>query len=403
MVEVEPKKPKLEHALQDTKDDELMDAAGPVMYDLTQQDDDEGPKDPSAGLGPYKHFENDEPEGIAAPTPALGPAPVTPFPNLMLQQSENPPPPWIVDLMDSMASLHKKQDNTHADVLEFGTEIKNQGLRIDTLEAGMKDHTTMHESAKSRIEALERQVKELQERPSRSPTPTRGPSTPRRNSGQKSPRSPHFAYEEQRDTDDLQVVIGGWTDARKSEAFEEVKHMLTNVGYPNCYSDLWAPASRTNFVRVSLDFPEEGAHISVLRTFQNKIIAALKSKSFRSGIEGQSACRLWATKNKSPEERARVRACVLTKIFFESIPPYQGHQVATPDIVWQGRVFLNHVQVLYHVDKRDPVASDCFLPDNKGNHMEWFISSEAFHAATTRPSDTLQECYAQHGSSSVAS
>ena len=82
-------------------------------------------------------------------------------------------------------------------------------------------------------------------------------------------------------------MIGGWTDARKSDAFEEVKHMFANVGHPNCWADLWVPAARTNFVRVSLAFPDDGAHISVLRRFQNSVIAALKAKSFKSGIEGQ--------------------------------------------------------------------------------------------------------------------
>ena len=55
---------------------------------------------------------------------------------------------------------------------------------------------------------------------------------------------------------------------------------------PSCWSDLWAPSSRTNFVRITLSFPDENAHISQLLTYQNSIIAALKSKSFRSGIEG---------------------------------------------------------------------------------------------------------------------
>ena len=170
----------------------------------------------------------------------------------------------------------------------------------------MKEHTQIHESTKPRIENLERQVKELQSASSRSPTPSRGPGTPRRpQTGPRSPRSPHFAIEEQHEAaDDLQIVVGGWTDARRSEAFEEVKHMLVNVGYPDCWNDLWSPATRTNFVRVSLAFQDPGAHISILRNFQNKVLTALKGKSFKSGIEGQSGCRLWATKNKSPEERA---------------------------------------------------------------------------------------------------
>ena len=384
-----------------------MTAAGPPVYDLTQQDADESENDAGhskqlgSGMGPYKVFGGIGGDAIVAPTPTLAPAPTTPLAQLA---QHGPAPPWISDLLDSMATLHQKQDRTHVDVLEFGSEIKNQGLRLDTLELGMKEHAQLHESAKTRLDELERQVQDLKNQASRSPTPSRGPQTPRRGSGghPRSPRSPHFATEDVRpDTDDLQIVVGGWTDARKSEAFEEVKHMLHNVGHPECCAELWAPASRTNFVRLTLAFPDPNAHISILRTFQNKIIAALKTKAFKSGIQGQNGCKLWATKNKNPEERARVRACVLTKVFFENLPDFQGCKVAAPEIVWQGRVFLNHVQVLHHIDKKDPVAGDCFLLDNRGNHMEWFISASAFAAATNRPPDTLQECYSQYGSSSA--
>ena len=94
--------------------------------------------------------------------------------------------------------------------------------------------------------------------------------TPRRSAAAhpRSPRSPHFAVEEQPETDDLQIVIGGWSDARKSEAFEEVEHMLANVGHPGCCAELRAPASRPNFVRLTLAFPDGSAHISALRTFR---------------------------------------------------------------------------------------------------------------------------------------
>ena len=102
-----------------------MDALGPSVYDLTQQDDDdddnEAPKGKDgAGMGPYKHFDKQhEDDAIFAPTPALAAAPSTPLHHLVhqqlqmqQQQSAAPPPPWISDLLDSMATLHKKQDST---------------------------------------------------------------------------------------------------------------------------------------------------------------------------------------------------------------------------------------------------------------------------------------------------
>ena len=67
-----------------------------------------------------------------------------------------------------------------------------------------------------------------------------------------------------------------------------------------------------------------------------KILGLLKNKTFKSGIQGQNQARLRATKNKSPEERARVRACVLTKVFFQSLPAHEGKQLPEPEIIWQG-------------------------------------------------------------------
>ena len=72
----------------------------------------------------------------------------------------------------------------------------------------------------------------------------------------------------QDDVDDLQIVKGGWQDARKGDAFEEVKHMFSIIEHPDCCTDMWAPASRTKFIRVTLAFPDPLAHISTLRSYQ---------------------------------------------------------------------------------------------------------------------------------------
>ena len=71
------------------REDELMGARGPPVYDLAQHDGDESGEDRSnelgqttgqhgAGLGPYKAFGNVAGDGIVAPTPNLAPAPSTP-------------------------------------------------------------------------------------------------------------------------------------------------------------------------------------------------------------------------------------------------------------------------------------------------------------------------------------
>ena len=153
LLEGDLKKPKLEHDGDQTKhahsrdEDELMDAKGPPVFDLTQRDDDDDDGSgalcsdgdavwKASNLQKEKRFDFSLAEGppnggdIIAPTPHLGPAPSTPL--TLVGQHQSVAPPWISDLLESMATLHQKQDRTHADVLDFGNEIKNQALRLDT-------------------------------------------------------------------------------------------------------------------------------------------------------------------------------------------------------------------------------------------------------------------------------
>ena len=142
----ELKKPKLDHVNQESED-ELMEARSKAaspgkmsgrasVYDLTQADLDSDHENESpvhtharsSAEGGAYHPEPgaNEPGGhkpescIFAPTPRLG-APTTPLDQLRERaQLTHPaiPPPWISDLLDSMATLHTKQDRTHQDILE---------------------------------------------------------------------------------------------------------------------------------------------------------------------------------------------------------------------------------------------------------------------------------------------
>ena len=63
---------------------------------------------------------------------------------------------------------------------------------------------------------------------------------------------------------DLDIIIGGWTDAKRSDAQQE---MFAAIQMPDVVHELWAPYSRTHFIKVQLVFPDESAHISVRRVF----------------------------------------------------------------------------------------------------------------------------------------
>ena len=112
-----------------------MDAKGPPVFDLTQRDDDDDDGSgalcadgdavwKTSNLHADKRLDsaltNGLPGGgdIIAPTPHLGPAPSTPI--TLIGQHQSVAPPWISDLLESMATLHQTQDRTHVDVLDFG-------------------------------------------------------------------------------------------------------------------------------------------------------------------------------------------------------------------------------------------------------------------------------------------
>ena len=97
-------------------------------------------------------------------------------------------------------------------------DVENACVRLDGLEEVTHHHNLAHKAARERMNELEKELRALRfqnqsaER-GRSPTPGRGGTgvddrgrSPR---GSRSPRDPDA---------ELQVVFGGWRDARRSDA-----------------------------------------------------------------------------------------------------------------------------------------------------------------------------------------
>ena len=261
------------------------------------------------------------------------------------------------------------------------------------------EHTTKHTSTDNRIIALERKIRQLEEQVeshsrSRSPAArfggTHSPRSPR------SPRNVGYRIDEFVE-EDLDLVFGGWTDARRDDAIEEAKNIMKDIQSLELVEEVWTPYSRTNFVKVRLLFPDPQAHISKRRKFQTEILDKLKRKSYVSSVPGSEKTRLWMTKSKTPEERARIRAIVLTKEFYKSLPHVDG--ASPPPISWNGKVFLGRHQLLGSIHREgEPQINDVLLSDAKGNHLEWYLLSKTFAAATGRPADSLQQCWDAYGS-----
>ena len=170
--------------------------------------------------------------------------------------------------------------------------------------------------------------------------------------------------------------------------------------------EIWSPYSRTSFVKIRLLFDfKDGRNLSISskRAKQNQVLEKLKAKRYTSGVSGSENLKLWATRSKSPEERVKIRAIVLTKEFLSNLPhidptkpkPFPAGAV---DIVWTGKVFADKFQVLGNVHRDgEPLPYDYILSDARGNHTEWYVKALSFSNATGRKQEDLQDCWDRYG------
>ena len=163
---------------------------------------------------------------------------------------------------------------------------------------------------------------------------------------------------------DLILVIGGWTDARSTEAEEEVRNMFRAAGIEGKLCQVSGPSGRTNFMRASLNFPPEST-ITQKRQSQKEVLDRLKQLKCSSGIEGQGGVPLWIQKDGSLEERLRIRALVLTKNFYAKLPPLANRaNIPPPEIVWRGQVFVGQTRLLRCMDEgHEPTPNDQIIED----------------------------------------
>ena len=311
-------------------------------------------------------------------------------------------PPWVMmlqqNLTQSMSALHHKQDRSHKDLLDLGTEMQTQKVRVETLEKTARIHNDLHEQSISRISQLEKEVQDLR----RSQTPPRGrePGSPRFRNDRSPPRSPS-AQRERESEEELDIVVGGWRDARRSDAENEVQSLFQATGHDGDWTTIRAPYTRTSFVRVQLRFPDPDAPIAQRRLFQTRILDDLRKDTWTSALPDQNEATLWITKHRSPETRAKIRALVGAKEFFKSLPPSPNPPRTIPEepeIDWRGKLWVGRYQVLGNAEHGSEVqAYDQFVPDTRGNHTSWFVSARAFSAATGYEETALQELWHQYG------
>ena len=379
---------------------------------------------PQAAAGISKWAFGGTSSELPKPPQSIHPGPYTalpaaPAPNYSGEQ--NPPdimPPWVREIRDGFWGLHQKADQIHQQMTTYGAEIQAHSVRIANLEQISGEHTGRHEGHDARIKALESKIEDLLAQLDKSEYRSRSPSRTGLGTGNRSPspRSPRNGFRSPRalgrnegfggDAEDLDIVVGGWSDARKADAFDEVRNIFQTLKQEKYIEEIWAPYGRTSFAKVKLLFPDPEAHISVRRQLQMQIVNNIRNKNFRSGVAGSEGAKIWATKSKTPEERAKSRAVVLTKEFYKSLSSAAGTPCFSEDqieISWAGKVFIDRFQLLGSVERDgEPQPYDVCIEDSKGNHMNWYLKSEAFHKVSGQPQEALQDLWIEKGPTSAS-
>ena len=212
-------------------------------------------------------------------------------------------PPWVHSLLQSIELMHRKQDSAGKSMGLLRQDVDTAKGRIDTLEEVTQYHNVAHKAAIARMDELERELQALRARTARaaeSGARGRSPKPPLRGDRDRSlvgSRSPRDAEAE------FQIVMGGWKDARRTEAEEEADKILKAAGFAGVIKECWAPYIRTTFVKITLHYPDQAATLPAKRAWQMKLIQAVKSLAYRSVAPGSEGSEIWVSKQRSVEER----------------------------------------------------------------------------------------------------
>ena len=304
-------------------------------------------------------------------------------------------PPWVgalegrilahlEPLKQDVSDISARHTEMHRELAQIASDFRAQEIRVDTHDAVIREHTTLHENTGHRLTALEREVRELRAA-SRSPTPNRNPRSP--GDGRLTPTRERDVEEE------LQLVIGGWEDCKKDEAVEEAKAIFEAVQLPNVWQEIWSSYSRTSHARVILSFPEHCKKLPQQRAFQTEVLEKLKKRKWSSSIPGNEGRTIWIQRHRNPEDRAKIRAIVSVKEFIDQLTFGNGLRKRHAEIDWRGKLFVDNTNILGHPQQVDLKEHDLPLTDSRGNHSGWFIQAEKFSRATGHPPEALESLW----------
>ena len=124
-----------------------------------------------------------------------------------------------------------------------------------------------------------------------------------------------------------------------------------------------------------------------------KLIQAVKSLAYGSVAPDSEGSEIWVSKQRSVEERHKIRALVVTKEFIEKLRETPDRKCDAPEIDWRGRLYVGVHQLMGNAERDEPQPEDQFIADSRGNHTPWYVSASKVQRATGFPVGELQQVW----------
>ena len=285
-------------------------------------------------------------------------------------------PSWVNDLREMFQGGQREM---MSELKKHTKSINQVTEQVSSIDQKQQDMAELQRRFQSRLDNMEEEMKDLRAGRSVSPAPLRsGPgSSPRSTTASGGGNQPIV--------DDLQLVIGGWQEAKKGEVEAEIRRIFETLEAGPLLKDIHVPFIRTNFARVELQFGS--SKLAERRQVQSLTLKALK-KHFEthpySSIQQQSSSRLWASRNRSREERAKIRALVGVK---EYCARYVSEMFI--DLDWRGKLWIRGEQVLFHASLKPPKDDSLMLNDSRGDESGWWVDLATLSRVLPRDKETI--------------
>ncbi|CAE7919385.1 unnamed protein product, partial [Symbiodinium necroappetens] len=299
----------------------------------------------------------------------------------------DPEPPWLQGLQQELQTIVRTQKQMASQMQDSGREVGKIQESIRHLHLGQDNLAKRADEQEAALAQMRKEFRELEKEVQdlRSAPPTRPVSpvsTPRGGQGYARANSPRFDAAGQREVDELQLVAGGWIEAKREHVEADVQAMFDQLQARPLLKAVYVPYVRSSFCRIELVYTDD--NIWARRKVQSTVLQHLKGLSFRSSVAGQESARFWFSRNRTQQDRAKIRAILQTQSLCHK---YLDESLVEKD--WRGKVWACGTQVLFHVERDARPSQTLMLIDSRGNETGWFLNVEQLVARLGATQDAI--------------